>query len=174
MSVRVYICSQCGKGFTSEAEILDHQSHFQALHRVDPEIDEHDGSAWGGAEIVVGETYTWQPQHPTARARLCVTAIEGDRLQMDGEYWTDLADFVSSVWQPREISSGQRVRIVVAERELGLEQTELHDGLADALRDGLGSRHRYKTRDDMELLILNIIETRALKRTIATLLERKP
>jgi len=180
----VLICQECRAGFTCESGILDHQSHYQALHKVDPEINEHDGAEWGVGFVEVGQTYVWEPQHPTAREVMKVTRIVdngeevwvftvGDRDPK--EYGNELGRFADAVWPGTEMSSEQRVRIVLAERELGLEdKTPLHDGLADALRDGLGGHHRYKTRDDMELLIISILETRQLKKMIATLLDRQP
>jgi hypothetical protein len=146
----VYICSHCRRGFLEELQILEHQSHFHALHQMDPEVDEHDGAPWSGDNIEVGRTAVWEPYSPRHRENLTVTAVEGGRVtstSSDGrESWNDASRFVEAVWPGVPMTRAERVRIIVAERELDLGVTDMQHG------------------DDTELLILGVVETRKLAR----------
>jgi hypothetical protein len=43
---RVYRCETCARRFPDEAAIRAHQDLYSMLHKIDAEIDEHDGQPW--------------------------------------------------------------------------------------------------------------------------------
>ena len=55
-----YRCQTCLRCFATEEQILDHQSLWSQLHRIDPEIDEHDGTSWTKVAVQPGERIEYQ------------------------------------------------------------------------------------------------------------------
>lgn len=54
-SITLYQCSDCGRYFSSEGNVLEHQSFFRSLHKHDPKIAEHK-SGWRTSPFRVGES----------------------------------------------------------------------------------------------------------------------
>lgn len=67
-----YQCATCRRIYAVEGDIRAHQDRFNALHAVDPEIDEHDGEPWVMREIVVGQVFIH------GREQIVVSRIDAD------------------------------------------------------------------------------------------------
>jgi len=52
----LYRCSTCSRLFADEQALRAHQDHYQALHAIDPRVDEHDGEPWSTAAFHDGDT----------------------------------------------------------------------------------------------------------------------
>ncbi len=138
LPIPVFICGTCNRGFLSEDGIRAHQDHWTALHALDPELPEHDGTPWTFDHIEVGRMYQWHSPGQVLPEEFKVLEINEERVTYEHkrrspggrplDRW-DRADFtfekmVAGVWPGDTGDREATCRRQLAEAELGQHELE--------------------------------------------------
>lgn len=110
-----YRCGTCYRCFATEQGIRAHQDLWGRLHRIDPEIDEHDGQPWQRVTVQPGEHLAYEGRSCTLveavdrETRECDFILSRNHVQWRGD--------VFSIYVPR--IDEQLVRAWAAATQLG-------------------------------------------------------
>lgn len=110
-----YRCGTCYRCFATEQGIRAHQDLWGRLHRIDPEIDEHDGQPWTHVTVQPGESLDYEGRSCTLveavdrETRECDFILSRNHVQWRGD--------VSGIYVPR--IDEQLVRAWAAATQLG-------------------------------------------------------
>jgi hypothetical protein len=76
-----YRCGTCSRCFATEQGIRAHQDLWGRLHRIDPEIDEHDGQPWQRVTVQPGDSIDYQ-----GRGGTLIEAVDRETHECDFYY----------------------------------------------------------------------------------------